>query len=254
MNKNQLTIADQLSSDRFKDEIAKVLPKHLSPDRMARVALTALRRTPKLRECTPESFFKCMMDLSSWGLEPDGRRAHLIPYGKECTLILDYKGIAELAMRSGRISRIHADVICEHDDFVYDRGEVVRHAVDIKQPRGEVMAVYCLVTFKDGSEKAEVMTRDEVEAIRKRSRAGNSGPWQTDWNEMAKKTVFRRCSKWLPLTAEQVDAMDRDLDVPAATVRRQTPTAIDVMATLNEPTPEEPASEAADEESQLESN
>lgn len=244
-NSKQLTIADQLASDRFKDEIAKVLPKHMTPDRMARVALTALRRVPKLRECTPESFFKCMMDLSSWGLEPDGRRAHLIPYGKECSLVIDYKGIVELAMRSGKIARIHADVICENDEFVYDRGEVVKHIVDIKQPRGEVMAVYCLVTFKDGAEKAEVMTRDDVDAVRKRSRAGNSGPWQTDWNEMAKKTVFRRASKWLPLTAEQVDAMDRDYDVPASIVKRPTPTAIDVMATLKQSEPEQ--SEAADE-------
>jgi len=244
-NSKQLTIADQLASDRFRNEIAKVLPKHMTPDRMARVALTALRRVPKLRECTPESFFKCMMDLSSWGLEPDGRRAHLIPYKTECTLILDYKGIVELAMRSGKIAKIHADIVCENDDFVFDRGEVVRHQIDFRGPRGEVYAVYCLVTFKDGSEKAEVMSRDDVEAVRKRSRAGSSGPWQTDWNEMAKKTVFRRCSKWLPLNAEQVDAMDRDFDVPAAMVKRPTPTAIDVMATLKDSEPE--ADEAPEE-------
>jgi recombination protein RecT len=232
MTKNQMTIADQLNGERFKSEIAKVLPKHMTPERMARVAMTALRRTPKLRECSPESFFKCLMDLSSWGLEPDGRRAHLIPYNRECTLILDYKGIVELAMRSGRISTIHSDVICENDDFVYDRGEVVRHRIEFGHPRGEVLGVYCLVKFKEGAEKAEVMTTDEVEVIRKRSKAGNSGPWKTDWNEMAKKTVFRRCSKWLPLTAEQADAMERDVDAPASMVRRATPTAIDVMASI----------------------
>lgn len=229
----QLTIAEQLSGDRFKDEIAKVLPKHLSPDRMARVALTALRRTPKLRECTPESFFKCMLDLSSWGLEPDGHRAHLIPYKTECTVIIDYKGLVELAMRSGKIANVHADVVCDNDDFVVDRGEIVRHSIDYKNDRGKVYAVYCLVKFKDGSEKAEVMSRQDVEKVRQSSRAGNSGPWKDHWNEMAKKTVFRRCSKWLPLTAEQLETLDRDFDTPGAMIqRRPTPTAIDVMATL----------------------
>lgn len=206
------TIQQQLASDQFKEQIALVLPKHLTPDRMARVALTALRRTPKLAQCTQESFFKAMMDLSQWGLEPDGRRAHLIPYGKECQLILDYKGIVELVMRTGQVASIHADVVRENDDFVFDRGKITRHRVDFRMDRGDIYAVYCIVTFKDGAEKCEVMSRDDIEAIRRRSKSGNNGPWQTDWAEMAKKTVFRRASKWLPMDAEIRDAWDRDDD------------------------------------------
>ena len=203
---------------------------------MARVALTAIRRVPKLKECSPESFFKSMMDLSSWGLEPDGYRAHLIPYGKECQLIIDYKGLVELAMRSGKIASIHADVVCDSDTFEVDRGQITRHAIDYKNPRGDVYAVYCLVRFKDGAEKAEVMTREDVEKIRQRSKAGNNGPWKTDWNEMAKKTVFRRCSKWLPLTAEQLDAFQRDFDtIDCVSHRPMTETASDVMERLREP-------------------
>jgi recombination protein RecT len=205
-------IKSLLTGDKFKNEVARALPKHLTPDRFIRVACTAMTKTPKLAQCTQESFFNALLSLSQLGLEPDGRRAHLIPYGNTCQLIVDYKGLVELAMRSGNVSNIHADIICENDVFEYDKGEIKVHKIDFKQPRGEMYAAYAICRFKDGTEKTEVMTRDEVEAIRKRSKAGNAGPWVTDWNEMAKKTVFRRLSKWLPLSPEQRDVLEHDAD------------------------------------------
>lgn len=208
--KKSNTLKALLSQENIKAQFAVALPKHLNADRFARVAITALTRTPKLQECTPESFMKCLLELSALGIEPDGRRAHLIPYGKECTLILDYKGIAELVMRSGTVSSIHADKVCANDVFAVNRGKIESHVVDYKSPRGEAYAYYVLITFKDGTEKSEVMTRDECEAIRKRSRAGNAGPWVSDFDEMAKKTVFRRASKWLPLSPEIQDVIRRD--------------------------------------------
>lgn len=240
--KNKTTIADRLNSDLFRGEIARVLPRHLTPERMVRIALTAIRRTPKLQQCSQDSFFKAMLDLSAWGLEPDGRRAHLIPYGNECQLIIDYKGLVELAMRSGQIATIHADVVCENDDFDFNIGRITRHRIEFRMDRGEVYAAYCIVRFKDGAEKCEVMSRIEIEAIRKRSKAGKSGPWVTDWNEMAKKTVFRRCSKWLPLNAEIRDAFDRDDDVllTQASKSQAVATAGDVMASLEYDEPDDP--------------
>ncbi len=219
------TVRGWLESPDFQSQIAKALPKHLTPDRMIRVALTALTRTPKLAECTAASVCKCLLDLSAMGLEPDGRRAHLIPFGKECTLVCDYKGLAELAMRSGLVSNIHADVVCENDFFEADTGRV-RHKVNYKETRGKVYAAYCLIRFKDGSEKTEVMSVEEVEAIRKRSRAGGSGPWVSDWNEMAKKTAARRAFKWVPLSPEIRDAVEKDsdvIDIPANPVARSEP-------------------------------
>jgi recombination protein RecT len=158
------------------------------------------------------------MQLSQFGLEPDGRHAHLIPFWNsktnsyDCQLIIDYKGLANLAMRSGFVSYVHADKICERDLFVYDRGAVVRHEINFKEDRGPAYAYYAMVKFKDGSEKADVMTMSEVKAIRARSKAGTSGPWVTDFDEMGKKTVFRRLSKWLPLSPEYRDAVDLDAD------------------------------------------
>jgi recombination protein RecT len=219
--KKPLTIKEHLASPDMIAQIARVIPKHLTPDRMARVALTALTRTPKLAECTPQSFFGCLLNLSQWGLEPDGRRAHLIPFGKECTVIIDYKGIVELCYRSGTVSAIHADVVRRGDLFEYDNGHVTKHVPwFLRTPEerpakpGDVYAAYCIVQMTSGTAKHEVMSKEEIDAIRGRSRSGSSGPWVTDYNEMAKKTVFRRCSKWLPWSAEIHDAVNADDDVP----------------------------------------
>ena len=222
------TIKDLLNSEEFKQQIANALPKHLTPERFARVALTAINRTPKLAECTQTSLFQCLLDLSAMGLEPDGRRAHLIPFRNNrtntttCTLLLDYKGIVELAQRSGVISNIHADSVCENDEFEYDRGVVVKHKIDFKKDRGEAYAYYCIVRFKDGTEKAEVMSVEDVEAIRRRSKSANDGPWVTDFSEMAKKTVFKRVSKWITLSPEireNIEKADAHFDfVPTKTV------------------------------------
>ena len=215
------TIRDRLKDPNVLSEIAKVLPAHCSPERMARVALTALTKTPKLAQCTEASFFQCLLSLSQWGLEPDGRRAHLIPYGTTCSLIVDYKGFVELAYRSGMAKNIHAAVVYRGDVFVYTRGKVIEHTpwdfrTDEARPpeAGEVYAAYCIVELQGGAEHHEVMTKAAVEAIRKRSKAGSSGPWVTDWEEMAKKTVFRRASKWIPMSADILDAIDRDADTP----------------------------------------
>lgn len=213
------TIRESLESPDFAKAVAMVLPKHLTAERMVRVGVLALTRTPKLANCDRATFFNAMMTLSQLGLEPDGRRAHLIPYenrkrgATECQLIIDYKGLVELVLRSGLVSSLHADVVCENDVFDFDRGLVTRHSIDFKKPRGNVYAVYAICRYKDGTEKSEVMTREDVERIRSRSRSGNSGPWQTDWNEMAKKTVFRRLSKWLVLSPEFRDALEKEDDI-----------------------------------------
>lgn len=207
----QVTIREQISDEYFKQQIAVALPKHMTADRFVRVALTALLKTPKLLDCTKESVIECMLNCSALGLEPDGRRAHLIPYGNKCTLIVDYKGIVELAKRSGDVAGVFAQTVCERDDFTWENGEVT-HRIDWKNDRGGVYAVYATITLKDGTKQTDVMTRSEVEAIRARSRAGSAGPWVTDWNEMAKKTVFRRASKWITLSPEIADALEKDGD------------------------------------------
>ena len=200
-----------INSDAMREQFARALPKHLPPERFARVAITALTRVPKLAECTPASMMKCLLDLSAMGLEPDGRRAHLIPYGKEATLVIDYKGLIELIRRSGDVTSIRAETVCENDSFAWTNGQV-HHAIDWRKPRGKVQAVYAEAVMKSGEKQTAVMTHEEVEGIRKRSKAGNTGPWVSDWAEMAKKTAVRRLSKMLPLSSEIMDHVSRDDD------------------------------------------
>lgn len=204
-------IRDLIQSDVFKTQIALALPVHLTPDRFARIALTALTKTPKLLDCTKESLLRCLMDCSSLGLEPNGRDAHLIPYGNVCTLIVDYKGLIALARRSGDVAIFRAELVKEFDTFAWDNSRVT-HGIDWRNDRGKTQAVYSYVKFADGNEDWEVMTLAEVEAIRKRSKSGNSGPWVSDFDEMAKKTAIRRHSKRLTLSPEFADALEKDDD------------------------------------------
>lgn len=222
------TLANQnlkglINQDQIKEQLGRALPRHLTPDRFIRVATTALTRTPKLQQCTPESFMECLLSLSQYGLEPDGREAHLIPFYNQraqvtvCTLIIDYKGLVKLVRNSGEVQDIHADVVCENDEFSYEFGTKAHLSHKPKLgDRGDVLASYSYVKLKDGSESFDVMSKEEIEAIKGRSKSGSDGPWVTDWNEMAKKTVFRRHSKWLPISSELVkqaiDQHDEDFE------------------------------------------
>lgn len=226
----QLTLRDRLNSEGMKKHLAMALPKHVTPDRMVRVALTAMTRMPKLADCDQASFFQALFQCSQWGLEPDGRRAHLIPFENkrkgivECQLIIDYKGLAELAYRSSLVKTIHAQEVRRGDLFSYDLGQVTRHTPwflrsDSGKPAtaGEVYAYYCVVEMAGDARKCEVMSLEEVNAIRDNSQGykaaikyKSSSPWIDYPLEMGKKTVFKRCSKWLPLSAEFRQAVDHD--------------------------------------------
>jgi len=210
-------LKELINSDAMRAQFALALPKHLSPERFARVAITALTRTPKLADCTPASLMKCLLDLSAMGLEPDGRRAHLIPYENrklgivECTLIVDFKGLVELIRRSGDVVSIRSETVCEQDIFSWNDG-AVSHSINWREDRGKLQAVYAEALMKSGEKQSAVMTLNEVEGIRTRSRSGTSGPWVTDFSEMAKKTVVRRLSKMLPLSSEIMRHVERDDD------------------------------------------
>lgn len=239
--------------DQMKPEISRALPKHMNPDRMARIATTVLRQTPALARCTPESFLGALMTASQLGLEPGPLgEAYLVPYGNTVTFIPGYRGLVKLAFQSGRMESIAAHVVYEADEFTYQLGlsQVLEHKPALTDDRGKPVAVYAVARFKDGGHAFEVMGISQVEAIRARSKAGRSGPWVTDWDAMARKTVVKQLAKWLPLSPEFADAAARDESV-RVDVKSQ---LVDVTPVYPDPEPEaveaatvdaEPAPEAA---------
>lgn len=222
------TFRELILTDGYKNAIAGALPKHLTPDRMVRVVLTAMNRNPKLLECTKESLWQAVMDCASLGLEPDALgRAYLIPYEDRrnnrtiCTLQIGFKGLADLAYRSGMVATLQAQVVREHDhfDFRFGTEEKLEHTPKMDGERGGVVAVYAYCRLKDGAFKFDIMSTEDVNRIRDRSQGYQSAtkykrdhPWTTDWGEMAKKTVFKRLAKMLPLSSEIRDAVEKDAD------------------------------------------
>jgi len=206
-------LKDWLQGEQFKRELSALLPRTMSPERFVRIAFQAVHRNPDLLKCSQESFFNCLLSLGAMGLEPDSRRAHLIPYGAECTLVVDYKGIAEVLRRNHDVTSLHCDVVYTRDEYEAEQGtnQHLRH-VRARQERGTPILAYSFVRLPDGSQEFEEMTIAEIEAIRKRSRTPNKGPWVTDWDAMARKTVFRRHAKMLPLSPESRELIEREDD------------------------------------------
>ena len=191
-------------------EIEKALPKHMDADRMARIALTTIRTNPKLLECSVPSLLGAVMQSAQLGLEP-GLVGHcyFVPFknGKtgqsEVQFIIGYKGMIDLARRSGNIESIYAHAVYANDTFEYEYG---LHPKLVHKPamteRGEFIGAYAVAHFKDGGYQFEFMPKEEIERRRKRSKAANAGPWVTDYEEMAKKTVIRHMWKYLPISIE----------------------------------------------------
>lgn len=208
------TFRDLLVTDAYKNSLAQALPKHVTADRMIRVVLTAMNRNPALLDCTKESLWQSVMDCASLGLEPDALgRAYLVPYGQKCQLIVGYKGLIDLAYRSERIGMIQIKAVFKGDVFDYDFGlnPVLEHK-PCDAP-GALTHAYSIVHIKGASMPSfDVMRKDEIDAIRARSKAANKGPWVTDYAAMAMKTVFRRHAKVLPMSAEFVHAAEVDSD------------------------------------------
>lgn len=222
-------VADEVALYLGKADVRKqlmmALPKHLTPDRLMRIALTTIRTTPKLLECTMPSLIASIMQAAQLGLEP-GLLGHcyLVPFNKnvapkgqkpqwikEAQFMIGYRGLIDLSRRKGEIVTIAAETVYTNDQFTYVKGfeERLEH-IPAWTNRGELLLYYAYATTKDGGRYATVMNVAEVEKIRQRSKSKDDGPWITDPEEMGKKTVLRRLCKYLPLAVEILTEIRKD--------------------------------------------
>lgn len=216
-------VAALLVSPSMQAKIKAALPRHMTPERLARIVTTEIRKTPKLAECTPVSFFGAVIQCAQLGLEPGNALGHayILPYDKrvmegnqwktaytEAQLIIGYRGMIDLARRSGQIISIDARAVYEGDKFDCRLGldPHIEHEPDWNNANradpAKLQFVYAVAKLKDGGIQFDVMSRAEIDAIRARSKASGNGPWKTDYSAMALKTVVRRLFKFLPVSIE----------------------------------------------------
>ena len=216
--KQPQTIKDYINA--MSGEIAKALPQVMTPERFTRIALSAVSNTPKLGSCTPQSFLGAMMNAAQLGLEPNTPlgQAYLIPFENrkkgitECQFQIGYKGLIDLAYRSGEVKMIDAQTVYENDEFEYELGmdPVLKHK-PARTNRGNPIYFYATFKLTNGGQGFQVMSIEDVQDhAKKYSKTYNNGPWQTNFEEMAKKTVLKKLLKYAPLKTEFVKQVTSD--------------------------------------------
>ncbi|MER9628397.1 recombinase RecT [Mesorhizobium sp. M0296] len=246
---NQIATLPALKQDiaRMGVEFGKALPGHITADKFVRTAQTAIALTRNIDKVkNTGSLLAACTKAAADGLILDGREAALvIDYNGDVQYRPMMRGLLKLAYNSGVLKSLVVESVRMNDLFDYQptrSGEPIIHKIDLKSDRGEVYAVYALAEFKDGGVIHDVMTVADVNRIRDRSDAWKafvakkikSTPWATDWSEMARKTVFRRLSKYLPASSDREDRLqqaaerideDYTFDIDAETAPANTPAA-----------------------------
>ena len=227
-----------IQSPAMMQSLKDVCTSILTPDQVAKQLFLAASRQPKLLECTLPSLCKGIATSGQLGLDCSGTlgSGYLVPYFNsktqktEAQFIPGYRGLVDLARRSGSILDIQAHVVYEDDEWLYRLGTdpVLNHVpnFDGKREDKNIVGAYAVAWLKDARPHPEFMSIGDIKAIMSRSNAKESGPWVTDFAEMCKKTVVRRIVKLLPLSVEVARqiavAEEEEIDLePARTSRRE---------------------------------
>jgi len=250
--------------DNLKNALTNAMPSiravaanALKPERLIKVAVAACSRNPILLQCTASTVVRSVIQACELGLEAGSAlgEAYLVPFKNnqtnryECQMIPGYRGLIALARRSGQIAQLEARVVYDGDEFdvAYGMEPTLIHRPSIHGDRGKLAFVYAIARFVGGGTQWEVMTHQEIESIRMRSQTGrqNKGPWNTDYEEMARKTVVKRLVKYLPLSVEMAQAVALDNAVEDGTIALMDDVTIDADAMTIE------ADEAASDEAPI---
>ena len=241
-------------------EIKKALPAVMTPERFARITLSAISVNPYLAQAavaSPMSLLASVMTAAQLGLEPNTPLGHcyLIPRKRkgvpEVQFQLGYKGLIDLAYRSGEVTIIQAHCVYQHDEFEYELGldPKLRH-VPCSGERGEMTHAYAMFKTKGGATGFACMTRSELDQHRDRySDAANRGisPWATQYEEMAKKTVLKAALKYAPLKSDFLRAAASDETVKNEIDADMSEVAPVIEADVVDGKAENPPSDASDE-------
>lgn len=215
-------IAERMNSPVAIKTFSECLPSHVSAEAFAKQALIIISGNEKLMKCSVDSLYQAVLQVARLGLSPDPQlgMVSIVPYKDKCSVIIGYKGMIELAMRTGKVRSIKGVLVHQADldegGWSYEEGSQPRlyHKPALfAADRGEIVGAYARVQLKDGSDDFEIMRTDEIEAIRNRTFAWQKGydtPWKTDPGEMMKKTAIRRLCKRLDLSTEFRTAMAQD--------------------------------------------
>lgn len=199
----------------------------ITPESVARTALSTMYRSPKLMECDPGSVMRAIVEAASLGLTFALGRAYLVPFKNkykdpvsgregfrmEAQLIPGYQGLVDLVRRSTGVKSVVAAAVYDGDEFSYSTGlseDTFNHVSKVEPQDVKLTHAYCIIRFLDGGYQWMVLTKKQVDAVRARSKAGDFGPWKTDYAAMAIKSAVRRCTKLCPASIELVRALELD--------------------------------------------
>lgn len=211
---SQGQIGDFLQS--FAPQLQKVLPKHLTPERIIQMVASTVHRNPAIARCSIPSLLGAVMQASLLGFQPIDSLGYcyLVPYGKDVQFQIGYKGMIDLARRSGKIQSVYAEVVREGDEFDcqlgLERTLTHRPAFDSGKP---VSHAYAVCHYSDGGYSFVVLSRADIERLRMRSpmqKAQPSGAWATDYEAMAKAKALKQLAKYMPLSVDEQATLQTD--------------------------------------------
>ena len=208
-----------------------ILPKNLTPQKLFRLTITEVRKNPDLGKCTVASLISSLLSCAQVGLEIGTNKAYLVPYNKnvnigtkgkpqwiqykECQFQIGYRGLIELALRTGKVLKIYAQNVFSNDKFICNYGseEKLLHIPTIVGDRGDFLGAYAVAKLDSGEYQVDFMTAAEINVIRDRvldKIKSDKTPWKTDYYEMCRKTVTKRLCKYLPSSSELDEAIKID--------------------------------------------
>lgn len=242
VTRKESTVFDVIQ--RQQEEFKKVLPSHMGGEhgirRFVRMAVTTVKRVPKLQSCDATSLMGCLMDCAQLGLEPDSvlGTAYILPYKDKATLIIGYKGLIQLAYRSKAVKGLQAEVVYAKDTFenVLGSEPKLTHVRCDDEDPGKLTHAYAVAELDGGAKIWRVLSARDIERVKKSSQSAGfpNSPWTQHPEEMWKKSAIKALAKMLPLSPEFADAISKDndgeyIDVPSVTIQDNAPKVLDSL-------------------------